>query len=65
MFFLREICSVTHDAEAATIIATTRAVDVMDEEPVTTKLGVALIELALGQSIQDMRGEYGLDGMSD
>jgi hypothetical protein len=65
MFFLREICSVTNYADAATVIAAPRAVDALDEEPVMTRLGVALIELALGQSIQDMREEYVLDGMSD
>ncbi|KAK1836111.1 hypothetical protein QBC39DRAFT_430261 [Podospora conica] len=69
MFFLGEIYSVTYDAEAAstaaTIIAAPRAIDLMDTEPVMTKLGMALIELALRESIQDMKEGYGLDGMSD
>lgn len=66
MFFLRSIYSVTCDAASPPIpTPPRRAVDVMDKEPVLTKLGMALIELALGKSMADIKAGYGLDGMAD
>jgi len=60
----KRIYSATRNSErvslAPTIVAVPRAVSIIDEEPAMTKLGLALIELALGKSIQEMKEEYGL-----
>jgi len=40
-------------------MAVPSAAAIIDEEPAMTKLGLALIELALGKSIQEMKVEYG------
>lgn len=63
----RRIYSAVYDSEtaetASTIVAIPRAVDILDEEPYMTKLGLALIELALGRSIQELKEDVGYNGM--
>jgi hypothetical protein len=63
----RRIYSAVYDGETAstapTIVAVPRAVDILDEEPHMTKLGLALIELALRRSIQDLREDVGYHDM--
>ncbi|KAK3341830.1 hypothetical protein B0T25DRAFT_523068 [Lasiosphaeria hispida] len=64
MFILQDIYSVTYDtdnASAATLTVPTLS-EALDDEPVLTKLGLALIELAMGKSIEEMKREYGPDG---
>lgn len=65
IFILREIYSVTYEGHRASELTAVNVprimADVLDEEPVLTKLGLALIELAIGKSIQEMKEEYGLD----
>ncbi len=66
MFILSEIYSVTYDPDGAsglTAVAVPRMADILDEEPVLTKLGLALIELAFEKSIQDIKEEMKMDGV--
>ena len=66
MFILREMYSATDDGDGDSVRT---AVEVpglspfldRDKEPVLTKLGIALIELACARSIQEMRRDYGMD----
>jgi len=53
------ICNSKTASTAPIIVAVLRAVDILDEEPHMTKLGLALIELALRRSIQDLREDVG------
>ncbi|KAK3374505.1 hypothetical protein B0T24DRAFT_626750 [Lasiosphaeria ovina] len=66
MFILQDMYSSSYDTDnestAATLAAVPAMSEVLDDEPVLTKLGLALIELAMGRSIEEMKREYGPDG---
>jgi len=65
----RRVYSVAHDGKQPAlklpVMAVTRAVDILDEEPAMTKLGLALCELALGKSMDEMRKDYGFHDMAE
>jgi hypothetical protein len=68
VFILRQIYSVTYDDDTAsqmTAVEATEVAQVLDDEPALTNLGLALIELVVGRSIQDMKVEYNLDAIKD
>jgi hypothetical protein len=48
-----------------TAVEATEVAQVLDDEPALTNLGLALIELVVGRSIQDMKVEYNLDAIKD
>ncbi|KAK0616199.1 hypothetical protein B0T14DRAFT_522696 [Immersiella caudata] len=65
----KRIYSVTYylNSETASpiVVVVPRAVNIIDEEPAMTKLAFALIELALGRSIKELKEEYGLHEMPE
>ncbi|KAK4224669.1 hypothetical protein QBC38DRAFT_484898 [Podospora fimiseda] len=60
IFFIRDIYSAK--ARSSAIVNTStpnqRPIDLFDDEPVLTKLGLVLIELALGRFLDEIRDDY-------
>ncbi|KAK5655938.1 hypothetical protein OQA88_5073 [Cercophora sp. LCS_1] len=71
IFIMQKMYSITHrtTGTSAVVVAGDQSlVDLdqhLDEEPVLTNLGLALTELALGRSIEDMRQEHGRQDRPD
>jgi hypothetical protein len=68
IFILREMHSVAVDAGAVSVMTAVGAPppsDVLDGEPILTKLGLALIELAIGKPIEQMKEDYHVSALDD